>query len=119
MIKDFVKGGCTFALKDLMEATLDVGTCANYDMRELALDVAMACLCLEPVDVREHAVATVLFRAMLKTLDAPAETDDGKYKLQLFIKDIYYLLQEYNWPMLRPDVKDILRVYEHSMACAS
>ena len=113
MIKDFVKGGCTFALKDLMEATLEVGTCANYDMRELALDVAMACL--EPVDVREHAVAAVLFRAMLKTLDAPTETDDGKYKLQLFIKDIYYLLQEYNWPMLRPDVKDILRLYEHNM----
>ena len=113
MIKDFVKGGCSFTLKDLMEATLEVGTCANYDMRELALDVAMACL--EQSSVREHAVTAVLFRAMLKTLDTPNEADDGKYKLRLFIKDMYHLLQEYGWPMLRPDVKDILRVYEHNM----
>ena len=113
MIKDFVKGGCTFALKDLMEATLDVGTCVNYDMRELALDVAMACL--EQSSVREQAVTTVLFRAMLKTLDTPNEADDGKYKLQLFAKDVYNLLQEYGWPTLRPDVKDILRLYEHNM----
>ena len=113
MIKDFVKGGCTFALKDLMEATLDVGTCVNYDMRELALDVAMACL--EQSSVREQAVTNVLFRAMLKTLDTPIEADDGKYKLQLFAKDLYNLLQEYGWPTLRPDVKDILRLYEHNM----
>ena len=113
MIKDFVKGGCIFTLKDLIEATLDVGTCANYDMRELALDVAMACL--EQSSVREQAVTTVLFRAMLKTLDTPTEADDSKYKLQLFVKDIYHLLQEYGWPRLRPDVKDILRLYEHNM----
>ena len=109
MIKDFVKGGCTFALKDMMKATLDVGTCVNYDMRELALDVAMACL--ESASVREQAVTTVLFRAMLKTLDVPNEADDGKYKLQLFAKDLYNMLQEYGWPTLRPDVKDILRLY--------
>ena len=113
MIKDFVKGGCAFALKDLMEATLDVGTCVNYDMRELAFDVAMACL--EPASVREQAVTAVLFRTVLKTLGTPTEADDDKYKLQLFAKDIYHLLQEYGWPTLRPDVKDILRVYEHSM----
>ena len=113
MIKDFVKGGCAFALKDLMEATIEVGTCVNYDMRELALDVAMACL--EPASVREQAVTAVIFRTVLKTLGTPTEADGDKYKLQLFAKDIYHLLQEYGWPTLRPDVKDILRVYEHSM----
>lgn len=114
MIKDFVKGGCSFTLKDLMEATLEVGTCANYDMRELALDVAMACL--EPAAIREHAVTTVLFKAMLRTLDAPAEVStESRHEVQFFARDIYYLLQEYGWPMLRPDVKDILRVYEHNM----
>ena len=113
MIKDFVKGGCSFTLKDLMEATLEVGTCANHDMRELAFDVAMACL--EQAAIREQAVTTVLFRAMLKTLDAPAEVStESRHEVQFFARDIYHLLQEYGWPMLRPDVKDILRVYEHN-----
>lgn len=114
MIKDFVKGGCAFTLKDLMDATLEAGGCTNEAIRELAIGVAMTCL--KPSDEREQSVSTVLLNTMFKTLDAPAEVStESRHEVQCFARDIYYLLQEYNWPMLRPDVETILQIYEHYM----
>ena len=112
-MKDFVKGCISFSVKDLLEATAE----ADGSM-VLAYDVAMACLKHKTEHEREQAVTSVLLNGMFRTLSSPWEADDGNYEIQCFARDLYNLLQEYEWPCLRPDTKSILRLFEHNMGVA-